>query len=190
MACPHVSATTALILSSDETYWSSSYTNGDSVWTNDEVRAILVNTADDLGGSGRDEKYGYGLVDADEAAGTSEPPPPPPLESKLIVKEISMAIGTKKAGPNNFVWAIATVTVVDESDTPVEGATVYGQWSGATTDTDQGVTDINGKVSLTSESIKNPAGGTEFIFNIKDVTLSGWTYDPSSSDTSGTITYS
>jgi len=56
MACPHVSGVAALIMVS--------YPN----LTNVEVRQRLRDTADDLGPAGFDEKYGYGLVDADEAA--------------------------------------------------------------------------------------------------------------------------
>lgn len=69
MAAPHVSGTAALVFKSDETAWKlAGYTNGDGIWTNIEVRNVLDNTADNLGAPGRDNLYGYGLVDADEAA--------------------------------------------------------------------------------------------------------------------------
>jgi len=55
MACPHVSGTAALIWSTEPEL------------TNEEVRARLNSTADDLGKPGRDKLYGHGLVDADEA---------------------------------------------------------------------------------------------------------------------------
>ena len=61
MASPHVAGTAALILAANPT------------WTNEQVRAQLRNTADDLGATGWDPQYGYGLVDADEAAVSSEP---------------------------------------------------------------------------------------------------------------------
>jgi len=74
MACPHVSGTAALILATPEdtardanndgTY----ETNGDGVWTNNEVRDILQATVDDLGDPGRDNLYGFGLVNASKAA--------------------------------------------------------------------------------------------------------------------------
>ncbi|MEA1894766.1 MAG: S8 family serine peptidase [Euryarchaeota archaeon] len=73
MACPHVGGTAALILvtpedtardaNNDGTY----ETNGDGVWTNNEVRAILQATANDLGDPGRDNLYGFGLVNASKA---------------------------------------------------------------------------------------------------------------------------
>jgi len=64
MACPHVSGTVALLLNTpiDVSY----DLDGDGVWDLDEVRMKLNNTADDLGPAAKDEKYGYGLVDADE----------------------------------------------------------------------------------------------------------------------------
>ncbi len=52
MACPHVSAVIALLLS----------VNPDL--TPDELRRILLGTAQDLGDAGRDDVFGYGLVDA------------------------------------------------------------------------------------------------------------------------------
>lgn len=59
MACPHVAGAAALIL-------------GAGIPAAN-VRSLLQSTADDLGTAGRDEWYGYGLLDADEAAQTSEP---------------------------------------------------------------------------------------------------------------------
>jgi len=55
MASPHVAGVAALVLASAQ-------------MTNVEARQKLVDTADDLGAVGRDELYGFGLVDADEAA--------------------------------------------------------------------------------------------------------------------------
>ncbi|MCL4459216.1 MAG: S8 family peptidase [Chloroflexi bacterium] len=55
MATPHVSGTAALSIASHPGY------------TNLQIRTLLQNTADDLGAVGRDNLYGYGLVDAEEA---------------------------------------------------------------------------------------------------------------------------
>jgi len=63
MASPHVAGVAALVIA------------GEGL-SNVEVRTRLQGTADDLGDAGWDPKYGYGLVDAAEAAGveTNEPP--------------------------------------------------------------------------------------------------------------------
>ncbi|MCK5031694.1 MAG: hypothetical protein KAR64_09515, partial [Thermoplasmatales archaeon] len=135
-----------------------------------DVRGKLTGTADDLGDSWL---YGYGLVNAAKAVGLSDViPDPPPAGDTMHVESINMEL--KKAGIN--VNAIATVTIVDDgSSAPVEGATVSGTWSGATNDTDSGVTDANGKVSLQSSKVKDPSSGTIFTFTVDDVTKDGYT---------------
>lgn len=60
MATPHVAGAAALVLASGEL-------------TNVEVRQRLDDTADDLGAAGWDPEYGFGIVDADEAAAPSAP---------------------------------------------------------------------------------------------------------------------
>jgi len=56
MASPHAAGAAVLVCAANPE------------WTNDEVRAQLAATADDLGAQGRDALFGYGLVDAEEAA--------------------------------------------------------------------------------------------------------------------------
>ena len=69
MATPHAAALAALVIS-----------NGNAV-TPDNVRTALQSTADDLGPAGRDDTYGWGLINAPSALAWSVspvPPPPPP----------------------------------------------------------------------------------------------------------------
>jgi subtilisin len=61
-ASPHVAGVAALVISAGIVD-----TNG-SGGVNDEVRLILTQSADDLGASGRDNLYGWGLVNAARAA--------------------------------------------------------------------------------------------------------------------------
>jgi subtilisin len=61
-AAPHVSGTAALILGSKVDPDYDTFENGQ--WDNFEVRQKLQDTALDLGSAGRDEYYGYGLVNA------------------------------------------------------------------------------------------------------------------------------
>lgn len=76
-----------------------------------------------------------------------------------------------------YTYAKATVTIVGAKSNPVEGATVYGQWNEATTDSDSGVTDVSGKVTLSSNKVRRPAAGTNFTFCVTNVTKTDWTYD-------------
>ncbi|MGB2814347.1 MAG: S8 family serine peptidase, partial [Dehalococcoidales bacterium] len=248
MASPHVAGTAALVLVA--------YPN----WTNADVRTQLQNTADDLGDAEWDTKYGYGLVDADEAAAAAGNLSPVAdagsdqtvtdsdgdgveavtleastsydpdgtitayewTESGVVLStEVSFtyyfAVGThtvtltitdnegatgtdtvivtvtevatyptvtvsieittetKQAGRNIFTTALATVTIVDANGAPVEGVTVYGQWSGLTSDADSGVTDLNGVVILKSEQVKNASGS--FAFTVDSVTKGEVTYE-------------
>ncbi|MEW6448097.1 MAG: S8 family peptidase [Bacillota bacterium] len=64
MASPHVAGTAALVFANGTLQ----DLNGDGVVNNKDVRLVLRRTADDLGPQGRDTLYGFGLVDADEAA--------------------------------------------------------------------------------------------------------------------------
>lgn len=99
-------------------------------------------------------------------------------DGTMHVGSIDMGHSTKTAGPNEFIKALATVKIVDATGVDVEGATVYGSWSIATSDTDSGLTDVSGIVTLESDQVKNALSGTTFTFTVTDVTKSGgWTYD-------------
>ena len=107
----------------------------------------------------------------------------------MHVDSIDMSLGTRNRGPHVFTHAIALITIVDASNSPVQGATVSGSWSDATSDADSGVTDSAGQVSLDSNEIKNAPPGTTFTFTVDNVALSGWTYDPVANvETSDSIT--
>ena len=258
MASPHVAGTVALMIDAGVS----------------DIRGQIQSTADDLGATGWDSQYGYGLVAADEAAGedgVGTPPPadagtivgkvtdatstdlaiggatvvvegtslsavtdasgyyeiinvvegtytvtasaegyenvsqgitiiadvqstadfalkPLPAPGKIYVFNIDMTFKKAAAGRNTFYTAVATVTIVDENETPVEGAVVSGHWSGATKDTDSGVIDANGQISLESKKVKNPKTGTTFTFTVDNVIKAGWTYDSEGFVTSKSIT--
>jgi subtilisin len=63
MACPHVSGAAALAWGTHR------FSN------NVTIRRILASTADNLGNPGRDDLFGYGRVDAEQAAASMVPPP-------------------------------------------------------------------------------------------------------------------
>lgn len=115
-----------------------------------------------------------------------------PSDTTMYVSNIDMSISKiAEAGPNTFYTAIATVKIVDTDDAAVEGATVSGHWSDATTDTDSGVTNADGQVSLESNKVKNPTSGvTKFTFTVDNVEKTGWTYNPKDNEeTSNSKTY-
>ena len=107
MAAPHVAGTAALLLDKGV-----SDTDGNGR-VNDEVRDILVNTAQDLGTPGRDTWYGFGLVDALAATGVPGERDP----------EVSVALSTDKSsyikGTDSVVKLIADVT--NENGEPISG---------------------------------------------------------------------
>lgn len=70
MAAPHVAGLAALIRSFNPTL------------RNDEVRALIESTADDLGAPGRDDTFGFGRINAARALAAAPTPPtpePPPV---------------------------------------------------------------------------------------------------------------
>jgi subtilisin len=72
-ATPHVTGTAALLISSHNL----KDLNGDRVVNNKDVRLQLQQTAKDLGSPGKDDTYGFGLVDAQAAVlGTAGQPKP------------------------------------------------------------------------------------------------------------------
>jgi peptidoglycan/xylan/chitin deacetylase (PgdA/CDA1 family) len=102
--------------------------------------------------------------------------------SVLHVENIDMSWSSQ----SKFYTAYATITIVDDNDSPTEGATVYGSWSGAYTGDVSGVTNASGQVTLHSRKVKD--GGT-FTFTVTDVVQSGSTYEPSKNvETSDSIT--
>ena len=66
MACPHVAGTAALVMALG-TVTSGYDDDSDGEWDPGEVRSLLADTAEDLGPSGRDNEYGFGIVDAEAA---------------------------------------------------------------------------------------------------------------------------
>jgi hypothetical protein len=91
-------------------------------------------------------------------------------EDKIHVDDIAMSY--QQAGRN--YKAKATVTILDANSAPVEGATVYGTFSGATNESMSGVIGADGQVTLTSSNGKD---GGAWQFCVDDVVKSGWTYD-------------
>ncbi len=97
MACPHVAGMAALVIAAGYA----------------DVRTQLQTTADDLGDAGRDPQYGFGLVDADEAAAAVGPPIP----------AVNVSLNTDKTDYVSGVdtTAVLTAVVKDEMGTAISG---------------------------------------------------------------------
>ncbi|MCK5055324.1 MAG: metallophosphoesterase [Candidatus Aminicenantes bacterium] len=106
----------------------------------------------------------------------------PQGSNEIYVYDITMSY---TVGGVNY-YGKATVWIKNSSGADMEGATVYGTWSGSVNGTSEGVTLQDGKITLTSP--KNKGGGT-FTFTVTNVVKSGYTYNPALNvETSDTIT--
>ena len=105
MASPHVAGVAALVIASGIT---DSNSNGR---INDEVRLRLQNTADDIGNTGRDVEFGYGMVDADEAAppGANQPPTADAGEDQNVLVDTLVTLDGSgsddpESDPLDYLW--------------------------------------------------------------------------------------
>ncbi|MDH3890241.1 MAG: PKD domain-containing protein [candidate division Zixibacteria bacterium] len=98
--------------------------------------------------------------------------PPPP--DTMHVNSITV---TRIGGKGNRYNGQATVTILNQSGQPVGGASVTGDFSGPSSDTQGGTTDGSGSVTLTSQRIKSPVGN--WCFTVTGVSLGSNVYDPS-----------
>ena len=137
---------------------------------NEGTHTVVVSATDSLGNQGT-SSWSF-TID------TTTPPP-----SNELTATLTSTIQTKKAGPNLFVWAQATITVT--GDGPMAGATVTGRWSTPASGTLTATTDANGQVKFDSTSIKNPESAT-FTFVLEDVTYPGWVYIAGTQTTTST----
>jgi subtilisin len=130
MASPHVTGAAALVIASgiqDD--------NRDG-FINDEIRQRLVNSTLDLGASGRDIQYGWGLINAAAAAGVNNPPAQP---QSVTVSKIETGAydgkgrNKKYMEKDNFATGDTIVfraKVQDDNGQPVSGAIVVFNLTG------------------------------------------------------------
>lgn len=105
------------------------------------------------------------------------------VQPTLDMHVYAIEMNSKVAGPNRS--GIATIWIKDTSDTNnVEGATVYGKWSGLVEGAASGRTGVDGKVTLQSSKIK--IGGT-FTFTVDNVEKTDWNYVAGEPPPSGSI---
>lgn len=159
MATPHVSGVAALLIA-------------DGVTGPDNVRKAIESTAN----MDTTTEYGCGIVDAYNALMYYYPIPEP--TEKVSIKYMEIVPTTRIVRKNTLVTAKATVTIVDTSGDLIQGATVSGKWSVATTDSDIGLTDSSGKVTFSSDEVKVTDTAT-FTFTVNDVSYTiPWEGEP------------
>ncbi len=161
MASPHAAGVAALYLDADPTL--SAYDVMDAI-----IAKATPNVLSNVG-TGSPNLLLYSLTDD----------PPPPLTDKMVhIGALSVSVNFGNRNSNGT----ATVTVVDDLDAPVEGATVTGDWEvdgsvyngGAS-----GITEASGETAIGSGALKNVTSTNKVEFCVTSVTGSGLTYDPS-----------
>ena len=158
MASPHVAGTAALVIVAGI-----ADANSDGR-INDEVRQKLDNTADDLGSPGRDPKYGYGLVDADEAA--AGPPQP----------AVNVGLSTDKS---QYISGTDTTAVLKSVVTNEIGSAISGLSSVAFT------TKVDGVVTSVTFSETATAGTYQGTLNISGLAVGTHTVEVTVTDSRG-----
>jgi thermitase len=165
MAAPHVSGLAALLFAQ----------NPDR--SNQEVRTIIENTADDLGADGFDSLYGYGRINVYNAVTYAAPPPPTPPPSPggdtMHVAAIDMSYTT--GGPNKFVYT--KVKIVDAAGiVAVPEAMVYLETTlpDGSKKSYSGATNREGTVTF---KLKSTQSGT-YTSMVTDVVKDTWVYEP------------
>jgi hypothetical protein len=111
MASPHVAGTAALVFAL-------------GITDKEEVRQILTSTAEDLGSSGRDNNYGFGLVDATAAVDGVGPVGPPPSPEPAVNVNLSTNKTNYVSGQDSS--AVLTTIVTDENGDAISGLAASG----------------------------------------------------------------
>lgn len=145
MASPHVAGVAALVWSANPT------------WTAAQIREALAVTAEDLGASGRDTSFGWGLVRAKAAldyltgqGGGGDPDPDP---TEVVARVGNIALSTSQKGPN--LSTTATATIVNQAGAAIGGASVTGCFSGAVARCSTATTNAAGQASFSSGNYRS-----------------------------------
>ncbi len=170
MACPHVVGAAALLIQAGQL-------------DNEGIRGLLALSSLDLGSSGPDDMYGYGLVDVVSALsmlGTYVPPPEvdPPTDPPAGILDMKVAdISYHRAGGKNKDRDLIISVVVQESvsSLPVPNATVSinVELDSAFIGAGSGTTDSTGVVSFRVRRASSGMWTTE----VTGVTAEGYLWD-------------
>ena len=141
MASPHVAGTAALVWAMNPTM------------TNEQVRQRLDATAIDLGTAGKDNQFGYGLVDAKNAVAS--------VQDKVMLSSIKTDKSTYSFGETVYITVLAT----DSLGNSAAGSSVSMQikTSNGKIYTKSLTTDVTGKVTTTFKPNRKDGKGTYSI---------------------------
>jgi len=170
MATPHVSGVAGLIFGADPSL------------TNVEVRNILTSTAEDLGASGWDEYFGYGIVDAEAAINSlsgsgGDDTTPPAKVSGLTASAVSSSQIDLDWDPNSESdldhyniyrdgVKIAETSSNGYSDTGLTESTTY-TYEVSAVDTSNNEGDLSDPASATTES----SGSTSDAMYVQEIDM-------------------
>ena len=179
MATPHVTGVAALVFASgieDE--------DGDG-YINDEIRTRLQETAQDLGTSGRDVEYGYGLVDA--SAAVAEPVNQAPVadageDQTVAINRTVTLDGSGSSDPDGdaltYAWTAPVGVTLSATDiaNPTFTPTSAGTYNFTLTVTDEEGLYATDDVVITVQENHTPvadAGEDQTAVAGREVTLDG-----------------
>lgn len=102
---------------------------------------------------------------------------------RLRITALTMATVTS----GRYTSAKATPLAVDEAGAPLAGVSVGGRWSGLTSDVDTGLTGGDGKMTVSSNQVRNANG--IFTFTIDAAAKAGYELDGSVSVLTNSVQY-
>lgn len=162
MATPHVAGASALLIGVGVTD-----TNGNGR-VNDEVRAILQRTARDLGATGRDTQYGFGLVNVPKAISDATGAVTPALP--LYVRSVSYALNATRRN------LTVTVGVQDGAGTPIAGAAAKATVRNTTRSRSYSFSGTTSALGTVTYTISNAPNGT-YTTTLTSLTKDGYVWD-------------
>ncbi len=133
MAAPHVAGVAALVIAKGV------------VIDPDAVRSVLQNSAEDLGAPGRDDIYGWGLVNAADALGPVDTPPTVSITSPLN--------GATVSGSVTITAAATDDSGVIRVDFYVDGVVIGSDWTAPYDQIWNSATVVDGIHTLTATAV-------------------------------------